>query len=142
MKKTVIIAAILTGILLLGHFGVQQLRPPISSNLSLLDEPGPAVVLAYENYSPAGGEALDRLKRIRPDYETRVHFIVADLGTPQGSAFANRYKLYDSQAVILTGKRQVAGIVGLETPDELFRQKLDAALDPSNQDTNQIRQGR
>ena len=128
MKKTALVAFILLSILSLGYVGIQFLPEPMSSDLALIGEDKPAVVLAYENYSPTGGEALTRLKRVRPDYDSRVNFIVADIGTPQGRAFANRYRLVDGQAVLLARDGQAVAVTGPSTSDQALRQKLDDEL--------------
>jgi len=129
MNKHSITATVIALVLLSGYVVFQVIPTPISSDLSLLKEDKPAVVLAYENFSPSGGEALTRLKRIRPDFDSSINFIVADLGTPQGRAFAQTYRVYDSQAVLFKSDRQVIAIMGLETSDQDFQLKLRQALD-------------
>ena len=129
MKKFSITATVIVLVLLLGYMLLEFIPTPMSSDLSLLKEDKPAVVLAYENFSPSGGEALTRLKRLRPDFDSRINFIVADLGTPQGQAFAQTYQVHDSQAVLFTSGRQVVAIMGLESSDQDFRLKLRQALD-------------
>ncbi len=69
-----------------------------------------------------------RLKRMRSDFESNINFIVADLGTPQGRAFALTYGAHDSQAVLLTKNRQVVAVMGLETSDHDFQVKLRQVL--------------
>jgi hypothetical protein len=128
MKRFLIITSTTVSVLLLGYLVLQFIPTPISSDLSLLNDDKPAVVLAYENYSPSGGEALMRLKRMRSDFESNINFIVADLGTPQGRAFALTYGAHDSQAVLLTKNRQVVAVMGLETSDHDFQVKLRQVL--------------
>jgi hypothetical protein len=128
MNKLSIITITIALVLLLGYVVLQFIPTPISSDLSLLKEDKPAVVLAYENYSPSGGEALTRLKRMRSEFDSNINFIVADLGTPQGRAFAYTYRVHDSQAVLFTRKQQVVTVMGLETSDHDFQVKLRQAL--------------
>ena len=128
MKKFLIITSTIVSVLLLGYVVLQFTPTPISSDLSLLKDDKPAVVLAYENYSPSGGEALTRLKRIRSDFESNINFIVADLGTPKGRAFAHTYGVHDSQAVLFTKNRLVVAVMGLETSDHDFQVKLRQAI--------------
>jgi hypothetical protein len=63
---------------------------PMSTDLSSVGQGTPAVVLAFENYSPAGLEALEQLKAVRDRYEDQLLFRVADLGTPVGRELADR----------------------------------------------------
>ena len=128
MNKLSIITITIALVLLLGYVVLQIIPTPISSDLSLLKEDKPAVILAYENYSPSGGETLTRLKRMRSDFDSNINFIVADLGTPQGRAFAYTYRVHDSQAVLFTRKRQVVAVMGLEAYDQDFQVKLRQAL--------------
>jgi len=74
---------------------------PVSMDLSSIGQGKPSLVLAYENFSPTGGAALERLREIRGDYQDQVHFIVADLGTPEGRGFASRHRLIDGESLLL-----------------------------------------
>ncbi len=86
------------------------------------------LVLAYENFSPTGGEALDRLRQVRAEYESRLHFVVADLGTPQGRAFANRYGLADGPAVFLKPDGQPLQIARVPPDVRELRNRPDYKL--------------
>ena len=74
---------------------------PISTDLSVIGQGKPVLVLAYESYLPTGDDALNRLHQVRSDYDSRLDFVVADMGTSQGRAFANRYQVVTGQAVFL-----------------------------------------
>jgi hypothetical protein len=131
-KKRVLIAIVGLILVLGGVFVAITVTPkPMSSDLSLIGQGTPSVVLAYENFSPTGGEALARLKEVRPDYESRLNFIVADLGTPQGRAFANRYQLRDGQAVLLGGDGRPMALAELARSEQALRQQLDTVIGPS-----------
>jgi len=101
---------------------------PISTDLSVVGNGKPAFVLAYENFSPDAGEALNRLRKIRSDYDDRMLFIVADLGTPQGRSFASQFNLVDSQAVFLTGNGEPLQITSIAEDEQELRSRLDAKL--------------
>jgi hypothetical protein len=75
----------------LGYLKVTAIGKPISTDLSIVGQGKPALVLVYENYSPASADALKRLNQVRSDYAASLEFVIADLGVPQGHAFANRY---------------------------------------------------
>lgn len=73
----------------------------MSTDLSQIGQGQPAIVLAFENYSPTSMAAMDQLNEIRGSYELEVQFLVADLGTPDGRAFASRLGLSPASAVLL-----------------------------------------
>jgi len=53
---------------------------------------------------------------------------VADLGTPQGDAFANRYQLADGQAVFLMKDGQPLRVISIPADDIELRSRLDSML--------------
>jgi hypothetical protein len=105
-----------------------QQGKPIGTDLSVVGKGKPSLVLAYENFSPAGAEALDRLRQVRADYEDRIAFVVADLGTPKGRAFARRHSLQNGVAVFLTPSGDPAGITGVPDDQRALRRQLDLKL--------------
>ena len=116
-------------VLLAGVFvATGLLRAPMGSDLSVVGNGRPALVLAYENYSPAGGDALNRLKQVRADYEDRLQFVVADLGTPGGRAFAGRFNLADGVAVFLTRAGEATAVMTIPANEDALRRQLDRHL--------------
>jgi hypothetical protein len=105
-----------------------QLGRPIHTDLSVVGQGRPTLVLAYENFSPAGVDALERLRAVRPDYEDRIEFVVADLGTPDGRAFAIRHNLRDGTAVFLAPNGQPVRVTGIPADERALRQQLDLKL--------------
>lgn len=129
MVKTIsIITASLVTLIALGYFMTIGVGKPIGTDLSVIGKGKPVLVLAYENYSPDGGEALNSLRQIKGDYEDRVEFVVADLGTPQGTAFAERYKLVNSQAIFLKHNGQPFRVTYIPTNEQELRDQLDSKL--------------
>jgi hypothetical protein len=108
--------------------GWMLMPTPISTDLSQVGQGRPAVVLAYENFSPSGGEALTRINAVRGDYEDRIVFALADLGTPDGQAFANRYALHDALAVVLTADGAVHSRGAVPADPRALRARLDGVL--------------
>lgn len=123
----IIIASIIT-VLVLGYFLAISGGKPIGSDLTIIGQGRPALVLAYENYSPTGGDALNRLRRVRSDYDSRIDFVVADLGTPDGSAFASRHSLFDGQAVFLKQDGHALQATSIPADEQELRNLLEAAL--------------
>ena len=101
---------------------------PVSMDLSLVGQGKPSLVLAYENFSPTGGAALEQVRKVRGDYEARLVFIVADLGTPQGREFAVRHGLVDGQAVLLDARGTPLSALTVPDDSAALRALLDEEL--------------
>ena len=129
MNKTVVItAASLVAVMLLGYLLIIGVGKPISTDLSVVGQGKPVLVLAYDNFSPTGGDALNRLRQVRNDYDSRLDFVVADLGTPQGRTFANRYQLVDGQAVFLKRDGQPLLVTSIPANERELRRRLESNL--------------
>lgn len=129
MVKTIAVtAASLVALVALGYFLMMGAGKPISTDLSVIGQGKPVLVLAYESFSPTGGDALNRLRQVRSDYDSRLDFVVADLGTPQGRAFANRYQLVDGQAVFLKQNGQPLRVKSIPADEQELRSRLESKL--------------
>ncbi|MFT7527662.1 MAG: hypothetical protein ACI9LY_002821 [Arenicella sp.] len=128
VKIIAIITASLVALATLGYFLTMSGGKPIGSDLSVIGQGKPVLVLAYENYSPTGGDALNRLRRISSDYDSQLDFVVADLGTPDGRAFANRHQLFDGQAVLLKRNGQPLGGMSIPADEKELRSRLESKL--------------
>lgn len=129
MKRAVIILVAILVLVALAGVAMQQLSGrPVSADLSLVGQGQPALVMAFENYSPASMDAMDQINRVRPNYEARVHFLVADLGTPHGSEFAARFELVNGTAVLLDGAGESVRMYPLMEGADGLRRALDRDL--------------
>ena len=128
VKKLAAIAASLVALVGLGYLMTTVVGKPIGTDLSIIGKGRPALVLVYQNYSPTGGEALNRLSQVKDDYDSRLDFVVANLGVPEGRAFANRYKLVDGQAIFLKSNGQPLRITSIPADEQELRRRLDAKL--------------
>ena len=126
MVKTIAVTAV--ALVALGYLLTMGVGKPISTDLSVIGQGKPALVLAYENFSPTGGDALNRLRQVRSDYDSRLDFLVADLGTPQGRAFANRYQLVNGQAVFLKQDGQPLRVTSIPADERELRSRLESRL--------------
>ena len=129
IKRIAVIAASIVALVALGYvLIIGVVGKPIGTDLSIIGQGKPALVLAYDNFSPTGGDALNRLRNVRKDYDSRLDFVVADLGTPQGEAFANRYKLADGYAVFIMKDGQPLRVTSIPEDDRELRNRLDSML--------------
>ena len=115
-------------VLCLGVFLSGGIGTPISSDLSVVGKGKPALVLVYENYTPTGGEALTRLGDVKKDYDSRIDFVVADLGVPEGGAFADRHRLVNAQALFLASDGRPRGAISIPADEGALRRLLDDKL--------------
>lgn len=130
MKKaaTLIISLVVTGVLVWLVFS-QLVGRPVSTDLSLVGQGKPALVLAHENYSPAGMAAMDIIHQVRRDYDDRVLFLVADLGAPAGKDFADRHNIPNGAAAYFSADGARLGLHGVATASAgALRQELDRYL--------------
>lgn len=127
-KKISVFVALLVALLAAAFIFTLVAVKPLSTDLSLVGQGQPALVLAYENYSPAGSEALERIRGVRAEYEGRLDFLVADLGTPQGRAFAERHGIRDGVAVFLRQDGEPLRVTGIPADQADLRRRLDGKL--------------
>lgn len=128
LKTIAVVATILAAVVALGYFLTLGLGKPIHTDLSVIGQGKPVLVLAYKNHSPTGGEALNRLRQIRSDYDSRLDFVVADMGAPEGSTFANRYQMFDGQALFLTRDGKPHSVVNIPEDEQGLHQLLETKL--------------
>lgn len=129
MFKTIaVIAAIFIPLITLGYFLTLGIGKPIHSDLSVIGQGKPVLVLSYKNYSPASGEALNRLRQVRSVYDSRLDFVVADMGTPEGSKFTNRYNLFDGQAMFMTQDGHPLDVISVPEDEQELRTLLETKL--------------
>ena len=129
MVKTIAVSASsLVALVALGYYLITGVGKPISTDLSVIGQGKPVLVLAYENFTPTGGEALNLLRQVRSDYDSRLNFLVADLGTPQGRVIANRYQLVNGQAVFLKQDGQLLRVISIPVDERELRSRLESSL--------------
>lgn len=128
IKVLAVTAACLAAAVAIGFVLTMGTGKPIGTDLSVIGRGKPTLVLAYENYSPAGGEALNRLREIRSDYDSRLEFVVADMGTPAGHLFSERYQVFDGQAVFLKQDGQLLQVTRIPADKQELRGLLESNL--------------
>ena len=126
-KKIAVIACICIVLIGVGFFVILSIGKPISTDLTVIGQGKPALVLAYQNHSPTG-EALNRLREVREDYDSRLDFLVADMGTPEGVRFIKRFQLSDGHAIFLAENGQPIGVVTIPEDEQELRRLLESRL--------------
>jgi hypothetical protein len=87
----------------------------------------PTLVLMHDLGFVAGGEVMERMNHLRADYAGRVDFLVANLKTPTGAAFAQRHGVRDGTVLLFSADGRPTGV--LHQPDSAqLRSALDKAF--------------
>jgi hypothetical protein len=128
IKRLVVITASLAAVAGLGYLKVAAIGKPISTDLSTVGQGRPALVLVYENYSPAAADALKSLNQVRGDYSAQLDFVIADLGVPQGRAFANQHQLGNGQAMFMSPEGVPVSATFIPVDEQELRGRLDSKL--------------
>lgn len=129
MKKTAILIGSLAAIVLLVWVAFELfVGRPLSTDLSRLAQGKPALVLAFENYSPASMDAADLVNQVRGDYEADILFLAADLGVPDGRVFARDHNIHDGMAVLLGGDGSPVQRISMNLGSRELRQHLNQLI--------------
>ncbi len=72
---------------------------PYPTDLNIIGQGKPAVVLVYDVNTAGGMMTMELLAPLRDEYGDQVEFLVASLGLPDGQAFAKHYRI-SSGAVV------------------------------------------
>ena len=128
MLKRLGLWLVLMVVAIVALFASQYFLQPLSSDLSSVGQGQPSLVLAYENFNPESGAMLNQLSRIRSDYMDLMNFAVADLGTPEGKAFAAKYGIDNGSAVFLSAEGEPLRVSFLTSDEQALRQLLNEKL--------------
>lgn len=128
MAKAIAVPAALLAVIGLGYLLVVGVGKPVSTDLSVIGQGKPVLVLVYENYAPRSTDALSRLQQVMDDYQAQLAFVVADLGVPQGRAFADRHQLAGGQALFLSHDGKPLQAMNIPTAEPELRSRLDSKL--------------
>ncbi len=99
-------------------------RTGYPTDLSLVGQGRPALVLAMEGNYQEGAAVMHLLHGLRAEYQGSVHFVVAALGRPEGRAFAQRHQARDGTVLLFDARGQRVAV--LQTPQN--QDQLRAAL--------------
>lgn len=128
MSKRSVVWSAIVAVVIAAFFASQYFLKPISSDLSTVGQGQPSLVLAYENFHPESGAMLNQLGRIKSDYQDLMTFAVADLGSPEGQAFARKYGISNGSAVFLSADGEPLRVSFLTSDERALRQLLEEKL--------------
>lgn len=105
-------------------------RGAYPTDLSRIGNGSPAVVLAFDANYGGGMAVMELLNSIRPEYEDRINFLIAQFGLPEGVAFANRNQAGDGTVLFFDSEGNPVHRLHLPDSEEQLRQVLDLAFPP------------
>ncbi|MDP1558861.1 MAG: hypothetical protein Q8K59_08640 [Nitrosomonas sp.] len=115
-----------TLILLVIVVAVSLLPRGFSQDTSIVGKGTRVVVLVNDNNVIQSGETMVAMNEVRDEYEGRVAFVVVDIMTPEGRAFADKYGLQPTALVFFAGNGE--RLQTLYTPQigESLRENLNS----------------
>lgn len=77
------------------------------TDMSRIGDGRPALVLTYDLAFLSGQAVIEMMNEVRDRYEPHMHFLIANLGEPQGRAVAERNNVGDGAVLLFseTGER-------------------------------------
>jgi len=114
----------LTFILVIAAVAISLLPRGFSGDTSLIGKGTSVLLVVHDNNILQSGETMAVMNEIRDDYADRLTFIVADIKTPEGNAFADRHGLMPTALVFFSASGE--NLQTLYTPQtaESLRQEL------------------
>ena len=130
MGKTTKIVITLVTLLVAGALIFSQLPTRgYDRDLSQVGEGKPAIVFGYENHSPVGIAAMDRISQVREDYEHAALFLVADLMSEEGQDFTDQHGTHDGFVAVFDAQGNRLGVRQVPEDQQDLRSFLEDNLD-------------
>jgi len=106
-------------------FAISLLPKGFSGDTSLIGKGKPVLLLVHEDNILQSGETMVVMNQIRNEYANRLEFVVADINTPEGRAFANTNGFMATALALYAANGQhLKTLYAAQTADSL-RQELD-----------------
>ncbi len=96
------------------------------TDLALVGQGRPALVLAMEGNYQEGASVRNLLHGLRGEFQGSVHFVVAALGRPEGRAFAERHQARDGTVLLFDARGQRVAVLQTPQSEDDLRQALNA----------------
>ena len=98
------------------------------SDLSKVGNGSPTVVLGFQNHSPVGIQAMDKVNQVRGDFQDRADFIIADLIENDGATFAEEHGTRDGYIGIFSASGDRQNVYEVPEDPQALRQILEREL--------------
>ncbi len=106
-------------------FAVSLLPRGFSQDLSLVGQGANVVILVHDNNVIQSADTMVAMNEVRDEYDGRVEFVVADIMTPDGKAFADRHNLQPTALVFFAGNGDRLNTIYTEQVGESLRNTLN-----------------
>lgn len=107
---------------------VSLLPRGFSQDVSLVGQGTNVVVLVHDNNVIQSADTMVAMNEVRDEYEERVEFVVADIMTPDGRTFADRYNLQPTALVFFAGNGERLHTVYTEQTGASLRNTLNVTF--------------
>ncbi|MCF6236821.1 MAG: hypothetical protein L3J70_10705 [Gammaproteobacteria bacterium] len=121
-RKLIIIPFVIVGMIT----AVWLLLPPsYKTDLSLIGQGKPVIVMVYDSYNAASYELVENFNQVHLDYEDRVEFVIADTKVPAGQSFERTYGASSASAVFFTGDGEKVRVLNKLYEPEVLSKLID-----------------
>lgn len=107
---------------------VSLLPRGFSQDTSLVGTGVNVVVLVHDNNVIQSADTMVAMNEVRDEYDERVEFVVADIMTPDGRTFADRYNLQPTALVFFAGNGERLQTAYNEQTGASLRQSLNVTF--------------
>lgn len=76
-----------------------MLPPSYNADLSLIGQGKPSVVIVYDSGSLGSVQLVENMNPIKQQLNESIHFLLADVNSPDGGAFQRRVGVHDGTAL-------------------------------------------
>ncbi len=96
-----------------------------SRDLSLIGKAGNVVVQIHDHNQVSSQLLMDQINKVRSDYEGRVTFLVADVYTAEGKAFADKQDIHSAALVFFAANGEKLTTLYGQQDAETIRKTLN-----------------
>ncbi|MCB1936280.1 MAG: hypothetical protein KDF59_10100 [Nitrosomonas sp.] len=112
-------------VLIIIIFAVSLLPRGFSGDTSVIGKGIPVLVLVHDDNILQSGETMVVMNQIRNEYAARLEFVVADINTPEGRAFANSSGFMPTALIFYSSTGQNLRVIYSPQTAESLRQALE-----------------
>lgn len=100
------------------------------TDLTLVGDGRPALVLVYDNSLVISDEQMAALDRVRSELEPRMHLLAADVNHPDGLAFMDEHRGQPGMLLLFGPDGQLVERIHPPVPANRIRDRVGAVLGP------------
>ena len=109
----------------LGVLVTTMLPPSYSADLSLIGKGKPSIVIVYESDSLSSVTLVEKMNPLRQELSESIHFLMADVNSPDGGAFQRKVGVHDGTALFYSAKGEKLFELNGPRETEVLRSIID-----------------